>query len=498
MKQPEILIAGAGPAGSSAAIALASRGRKVTILERERFPRTRIGESLPPKITPLLGALGVLEAVDRAGFVRMKGTTVCQGADILSHPFDPLQLQQGYQVERARFDRILLDRAIQAGAQVVEGATITDVIKSGDGSVIGLRAKDENGKESEWFARFSIDATGPASAIARALNVRRREEIRTVALAGYWRGARTPTGFAAEDTLFEMLPEGWVWSLIRSDGLRNVTVGVDASALKMRGSRAWAIYTELLSTSRLIAPLVDGATLEGELSAHDATWQSAERFIGSGFLLAGDAASFIDPLTSQGVVKAIQSGLTAAAVIETMISRPDDRRLAEEHHQRSEAAIFERYAEVAATFYRASPHVDRPFWSARVRPRPSAAPAPEIRAGRRLAFLEEVRARGGRAIRVERRPALAIASRPALEGGLVVPRPSLVAGPLDPVPLPQTKPAIDGTLLAAILDGATLEEIFESYAVASRMPRSSELGKSLLSTIAVLAELDLVSWQIRL
>lgn len=485
----DVVIAGGGPAGASAAIALTASGRSVLLLEREHFPRPRIGESLPPKIEPLLAALGVADAVSAAGFVRMSGTTVCRGGEILRHDFDPGRRRLGYQVERDRFDRILLDRARAAGAEVLEGTWAARGIFTASDAIGGVIA--EGAHAGEYAARITLDATGAAGALARALGARRREALRTAALCGYWRGSAKPADFPEEDTLFEMLPDGWIWSVLRADGLRNVTLGVDAGTLKHRDRPALELYRDRLSGSKLVGPLLTSAVLETELTAHDATWTEAEAYSGPGWLLAGDAASVIDPLTSQGVYKAIQSGLAAAAVINTLLLRPHHRAIALQYYEDTQRALVRSYAAVARSFHRASPHRDQPFWAARIRGEHEPEPAVEEGAARRRALLEAVRVHGGGGVRIFA-PDLNVALRPVVEAGFVVERPAFVTPAGDAVLLPPLDPPIDPGLLLPLLDGRTLEALFEAYAGHSGRARASELGRSLLAVLSALAEADLI------
>ncbi|MCA9549924.1 MAG: tryptophan 7-halogenase, partial [Myxococcales bacterium] len=315
----DIIVVGAGPAGSAAAARLAAFGHRVLILERARFPRPRIGESLPPKVDDLLQVLGAAEAVAAAGFARMRGTVVARGGDEapLFHPFDPAGGRRGYQVERGRFDSLLLERARALGAEV-RAAAAAELGWAGPLRQVSLR---EGGALT---ARFVVDASGAAGWGARALGLRSKEPVRTVALAGYWAGCRLPelrsAGVVeATATFFEMLPDGWIWSVLRQDGLRNVTLGLDAGRVKDPEVLPLELYLDTVRASALVGPMLGPARLEGGLSAHDATWTRAERFVADGILFAGDAAATIDPLTSQGVFKAMRSGIVAASVVNTVL-----------------------------------------------------------------------------------------------------------------------------------------------------------------------------------
>lgn len=497
--QAEVVIAGGGPAGASAAIALCGLGHQVVVLERLRFPRFRIGESLPPRIVPLFAILGVDRAIDSAGFVRMAGTTVYQGDEILTHDFAPDGRQLGYQVDRARFDAILLDRARSAGASVFESTAVASVLKGEGGKIEGVRARENEGskeRETEIRSRFVVDCTGSAGVLSRSFGWRRRESIRTVALSGYWTGSSISDDFPATNTLFEMQPDGWLWSVLLGDGRRNVTLGLDTGALKATQAAKTETYMRALEASRLIGPLLKRATLIAELSAHDATWFFSERHAGDGFLVCGDAGSFIDPLTSQGVYKAMHSGIVASAVINTVSRRLENAAIALEHFEERETRAHQSYSEIALSFYRSSPYAHLPFWQARTRsdlfPSATSFEALSATEQRRNRFIDRVRIHGGRALRIRAKAELLIADRAVVEGGFIVMRPALVSSGPSGLNATSDRFGVDLVRFRGLLDGRTMSEVFESYIEGGAGTRSSDQGKALMEVLVSLAEKDLI------
>ena len=494
------MIIGGGPAGTSTAIALASSGAQVTLVDRARFPRTRIGESLPPKIEPLLAALGVTKQVEQAQFARMRGTTIVQGASIETHEFDPTGGALGYQVERERFDALLLDRAREMGVEVREETAFTRLERDSE-KVTGVSLRSAAGENSVLAAKMVVDASGVSAIVSRALGSKRREAIRTVALCGYWKDTAIPADIPASNTLFETFADGWLWSVRRADGLRNVTLAFDTSSL--RGVDTTAYYLDRARNSALIAPLLKNASLAGEVAAHDATWFDSEKVCGDGWILVGDAASFIDPLTSQGVFKAIQSGLAAAAVIRTIMQRPEDTELARRYYQESQEEFHANYVDVALAFYRESPFAEEPFWKARTSVTRRARArnilddiSQDDRRDRRNAFVSTVGTAGGKALEVTRDPRLELARAAVIERGLVIEKPRFA---LEGRVLP-TAPATSAILpdaLWPLLDGRPLESVFESYAGVTQTPVSSDLGRGLMNSLTQLVELGLVHWRVR-
>ncbi len=466
MHSADVLIVGAGPAGTSAAIALAELGYRVVLAEKTKFPRPHVGESLPPKISRLFQILGVEQAIDTAGFLRMRGTTVHQGDHALTHDFDPDPRVFGYQVDRGKFDEILLERARSSGATILEETSVSDPRALSD-------------------ARFVIDAGGQKSHLAKLFGARRREAIRTVAVTGYYRGAKTPASFAAENTLFEMRPDGWLWSVLLAEGRRNVTIGVDPERLK--GTRPEELYSLTVRSSPLVATLVETAALEGPLVTNDATWHVSDKFAleaenGLVYLLAGDAASFIDPLTSHGVYKAMHSGITAAAVINTLVKRAENHRLALDYYDNHQLRTYEKYADIALTFYRGSPFAESVFWAERTRPeRPISAATidklSDFRTMLKQPNAAQLKITAQKNVRLERR---AIA-----EGYFILEKPMITVDE-EEIAIPDA--TFDPEAIHPLLDGRNLEQIFEGYIQKTGRPRSKDLAQAIITMLSKLSE----------
>ena len=464
----DVVVAGSGPAGTAAAIQLASSGYSVLVLERVRHPRFRIGESLPPKVYPLLAILGVAEAVQRAGFATMGGTTIGNGDGLTTHDFHPDGTRRGWQVQRGDFDRILVDRARMVGCVVAEE---TALIEAGPGWV-----EHSSGRT---HCRFVVDATGTRAVLGRQLGLRVQDELRTVALCAYWRDCEVPDQFEPTNTVFEMLEDGWIWSVLRSDGLRNVTIGLDAAAMK--GVSVAYGYEAALARSTIVGPLLAPAERDGDILSIDATWSWSSKYAGDWFVLCGDAACFVDPLTSQGVYKALQSGVVAAAVINTVLSTPEDAAMALEFHESSQREFATNYGAIAATMYRESPYATAPFWAARARGIEADDSAEA--SVRRTRFIEAVREAGGMQLELRAQSALTIQSRSEAASGRVVKRDRFVFG--DRV---IKDDGVDVPVLLALLDGRNMASVFDGYAASTGEPASNTLGRRLINTLASLAE----------
>ena len=174
-KSPDVVVIGGGPAGSAASAVLASQGLRVLLLERERFPRPHVGESLLPASIPVLEELGVIPSVEQAGFLPKWGATMVWGRSRQPWSWYFRETNQSYphayQVWRAEFDQILLDNSRQRGVDVREGHHVSEVVFQ-DGRAAGVRFRDERGQERFAEARIVIDASGQNGLLGRQLGLR--------------------------------------------------------------------------------------------------------------------------------------------------------------------------------------------------------------------------------------------------------------------------------------------------------------------------------------
>ncbi len=380
----DVAIIGGGPAGSSAARLLSAWGHSVLLLTKPDAATPSLAESLPPSCRKVFEAVGVREAVERAGFITTGGNTVCWGGGGGARVASFGGGRHGYQVLRREFDHLLLDEARRAGATVGTGVTVREVAFREDGpaAVTGL---DAQGRCVTVTARIVLDCSGRAGIVARRHRTRLQVAETTLALVGIWRrdagwplpgSGSPPGGERAEEpgdamqTVVEAYADGWAWSVPVSNERRYVTVMVDPRTTETAhaGSLAARYRAEIGKTAHL-ARLTGGAVLEGEPWACDASQYGARRFGDRGYLLVGDAATFIDPLSSFGVKKAVASAWLAAVVTNTCLLHPARAPLALRFHAEREQEVWEAYRRQSAAFFeQVSRRELHSFWSDRSDP----------------------------------------------------------------------------------------------------------------------------------
>jgi len=365
MSAVDVCVIGGGPAGSASAIRLAQLGHRVVLVERAPRGRAHVGESLPPSILPLLDALGVRNSVEAAGFLRPRDALVqWDGSlrDTSMHAADGAE--PGFQVDRGRFDALLLDAAAAAGVTLLQPVAAGAPQRDGEQMRVALR--DGRVVRAQWVvdARGRRGAAGPAQ--------------RTAALYAYWPGARRDD----TRTRVESGPDAWYWGAPLPDGSFNATVFVDAArcAGLDRGTRH-ALYRALLARSALLRPMLGGA-VPADVRVCDATAGRAPDPAADGVLRVGEAAFTIDPLSSQGVQAALRSGLQAAVCLHTLLARPGAAALALAFHADQVRRTAQHHARLAAGFHAAAAQrFGSAFWLARAgaavaQRAPEAPPAP--------------------------------------------------------------------------------------------------------------------------
>jgi flavin-dependent dehydrogenase len=324
----DVLVMGGGPAGSTAAILLAEKGCRVVLLEKAHHPRFHIGESLLPANMPLFERLGVAHRVRAIGMEKW-------GAEFTS-PWDGRHqefnfseawdktLPLAYQVRRSEFDEILIRRAAEVGAAVLEGCRVREVEFLEAGAGARVRAVHDDGRVECWDARYLIDATGRDTFMANRLATKRRnKKHNSAAMYGHFRGARREAGRREGNIGIYWFDHGWCWFIPLADGSTSVGAVVWPSYMK---SRTTGVRDFFLSTIALCPPLAErlsDATLVSEVEATGNYSYSSTRTHGDSYLLVGDAYAFVDPVFSSGVMLAMTGAEAAAEAIDECRRHPE-------------------------------------------------------------------------------------------------------------------------------------------------------------------------------
>jgi len=350
----DVLVIGGGPAGSSAAALARLRGLSVCLAEREQFPRFHIGESLLPMGNALLRATGAWPKVEAAGFVRKLGAEFAlahgdEEKEIVFAEGRIAGLESTFQVERSRFDSILLDHARSLGAEVRLGTAVRALEPGGDS--VRATLSREGGPPESLSARWVVDAGGRdnlyESPAKRALEP--PHFPRRTAVFSHFEGVRRAPGPRGGNIVIVRLEDGWFWVIPIS--AERTSVGLVSSAGALRGARdPEAVFRATVAASPRLSSLMEQARAVAPFRA-TADYSYVRRgFASPRIVLAGDAAAFYDPIFSSGVYISLHSARAAVDAIARAhaANRPLSRleRIRYTRRLKRHCAVFRRLIDV--------------------------------------------------------------------------------------------------------------------------------------------------------
>jgi len=372
----DLVVLGGGPGGSTLASFVAMKGHRVLLLEEAKFPRHQIGESLlPATIHGICAMLGLSEEIAAAGFPRKRGGTFRWGRSpepwtfaFTKNPDDPYGF--AYQVERDRFDDMLLRNAARKGVDVREEHTVSGLIVE-DGRAVGVRYRGGDGVEREARAKYVADASGHRSHASGFVGDRVYSRFfQNVAVYGYFEHAKRLPSPNQGNILCAAFRDGWFWYIPLSDTLTSVGAVVSREAAEALKAGHEAAFGSFVAACPIIEEYLGGATRVttgkyGEFRVRKDYSYCNTRFSGPGMVLVGDAACFIDPVFSSGVHLATYSALLAARAINTRLGGGlDDERVFQEYETRYRRE-FGNFYQFLMAFYDMDQEMDSYFWSAR-------------------------------------------------------------------------------------------------------------------------------------
>jgi flavin-dependent dehydrogenase len=327
----DAVIIGGGPSGSSSGAILAEYGHRVLILEREKFPRYHIGESLIPFTFQPLQRLGLIPKMKGSHFVRKYSVTFVQPDGKRSQPFyffnryDRETVAQTWQVLRSEFDQLLLDHARARGAEVREQTRVNRLLIEA-GRVVGVEATDLAGRTYEVRGKIVLDCSGKEALTSNLHGWRMRDPyLNKIAVWTYYEGSKRGEGIDEGDTTVAYVPDkGWFWHIPQHNRMTSVGVVAEGKYLTRGGVKdPKEIFHREVEENLWIKDRLSEGRSTGEYFTTSEYSRHSQYCAAPGLLLVGDALAFLDPVFSSGVMLALKSGHLAAEAIHTALLAGD-------------------------------------------------------------------------------------------------------------------------------------------------------------------------------
>jgi len=326
----DVLIIGAGPAGSTAATILAGeKGKKVIVLEKGHFPRYHVGESLIPHCYDTLERIGMVDRLNGAGFQSKQSVQFVNPDGELSAPFyfskhTDHPRAKTWQVDRATFDTMMMERAREAGAEVREGIKVLNFLEE-KGVVIGVSAEDESGKVFEVRASMTMDASGRDALFQRKKKwLKRDPKLNKIAIWTNYKGAKRDPGIDEGATTVAYVQEkGWFWNIPLKDDIVSTGIVAERDYLYRDGRDLHEIYQREIKENKWVEEHLSEGEQIGEYWVTGEYSYRAENCASDGLVLIGDAFAFLDPVFSSGVYLALTTGSLGADAVADALEAND-------------------------------------------------------------------------------------------------------------------------------------------------------------------------------
>ena len=350
----DVAIIGGGPAGSTAAALLARAGRRVVLFEREKFPRFHIGESLLPFSMKAFTRLGLPEKFSSAGFIKKYGGEImgaCSDTGTKFYFKDGYgsQTDHAYQVTRSDFDKVLLDHAAESGAEVHEQTPIEAVEFSHDSVELTVKS---NGSSHSIRARYLVDASGRTSVLGRQFKIKKTyDHLQKLSIFAHYDGVWRPEGIDGTLTVLLRAADRWFWLIPLTNERTSVGVVLDSETFRKSKLGAEDFLERALAEQPAIAKRMTNSRRVSKVYIEaDFSYRSA-RLHGDRWLLAGDAAGFIDPIFSSGVFLAVFSGEQCADALNEVLDHPRKAKRLFARYERSVNRAMDVYLRFVNAWY---------------------------------------------------------------------------------------------------------------------------------------------------
>ena len=314
----DVLVIGAGPAGTIAASIINKAGYKVRIVEKEKFPRFVIGESLLPRVMDHLEEAGLLDAVKAAGFQEKFGAKFVRGNEVCDFNFGE-QFHDGWkwtwQVPRGQFDKILADTVKSMGVDLNFETTVTNIKFNGTDSITTVI--DTNGNENKISAKFIVDASGYGRVIPRMFNLDEPSSLgKRKTHFTHFKDLKRPEGIDGNRiTVVVHEQKVWIWIIPFSNGITSVGYVAEPEFFENMPKDATERMNFLMQSDPNTKERFANAEMMFEPKTIEGYSISTKQLFGDGYILVGNATEFLDPVFSSGVTLAMESGNKASKLV---------------------------------------------------------------------------------------------------------------------------------------------------------------------------------------